>query len=97
MAMNIITRLKLLGAFVVFTLAAKSAIAADPPFRAGAVAVDITPRKLPSIIAGGMLEGRATKITDPLHVRCIVLDDGRTKIAFARIRLEREMGRVSQY
>jgi len=81
--MNIVTQLKLLGAFAVFALAAMSAIAADPPFRAGAVAVDITPRKLPSIIAGGFLEGRATKITDPLHVRCIVLDDGRTKIAFA--------------
>jgi hypothetical protein len=45
--------------------------------------VDITPPKLPAIIAGGFLEGKGTKITDPLHARCVVLDDGRTKIAFA--------------
>jgi len=50
------------------------------PFRAGAAVVDITPRNSPpdppSIIAGGFLEGRATRVTDPLHVRAIVLDDG---------------------
>lgn len=57
--------------------------AADPAFRAGAVAIDISPLNFPVRIAGGFLEGRGTKITDPLHARCIVLDDGRTKIAFA--------------
>src|SRR5262245_55692032 len=76
-------RIKRLGALAMFALVAASAIAADPPFRAGAAAMDITPRKLPSRIAGGFLEVRATKITDPLFVRCIVLDDGRTKMAFA--------------
>ena len=52
-------------------------------FRAGAVAVDITPLKLPVIIAGGFLEGKGTKITDPLFARCLVLDDGKTQLAFA--------------
>jgi hypothetical protein len=64
-------------------LSCNSAFAADHVFRAGAVTVDITPPKLPAIIAGGFLEGKGTKITDPLHARCLVLDDGRTKIAFA--------------
>lgn len=56
----------------------------DPPlvFRAGAVAVDITPTTFPRIIAGGFLEGRADKVNDPLFARAIVLDDGKTKIAF---------------
>lgn len=52
-------------------------------FRAAAVAVDISPTDFPRIIAGGFLEGKGTKNTDPLHARCIVLDDGKTKLAFA--------------
>ncbi|MDZ4288262.1 MAG: PVC-type heme-binding CxxCH protein [Prosthecobacter sp.] len=62
---------------------APTASAAEPSFRAGAVAIDITPKKLPAIIAGQFLENQSSKITDPLHARCIVLDDGMTKIALA--------------
>ncbi|MFA6543323.1 MAG: PVC-type heme-binding CxxCH protein [Limisphaerales bacterium] len=58
-------------------------VAFNPVFRAGAVAVDISPPKLPARIAGGFLENTGTTIVDRLHVRCLVLDDGRTKIAFA--------------
>jgi putative membrane-bound dehydrogenase-like protein len=50
-------------------------------FLAGAAAIDISPTTPTSIIAGGFLEGRATKVTDPLYVRSIVLDDQKTKIA----------------
>lgn len=57
-------------------------VAADPTFRAGAVAMDITPTKLPVRIAGGFLEGQGVKVNDPLFARCIVLDDGKTKLAF---------------
>lgn len=64
-------------------LAHASAIAAAAPFRAGAVAVDITPANLPVRVAGGFLEKSGTQITDRLQVRCLVLDDGRTRIAFA--------------
>src|SRR4051812_37757764 len=71
-----------LAMLAVCALASASAGAADP-FRAGAVAVDITPTNLPVIIAGSFLEGKGTKITDPLFARCIVLDDGKTKLAFA--------------
>lgn len=56
---------------------------AKDPFRAGAVATDISPKTFPRIIAGGFLEGRGDKLTSPLHSRAIVLDDGKMKIAFA--------------
>ena len=49
-------------------------------FRAGAAALDITPRNAPpnppSIILGGFLESRTDRVHDPLLVRAIVLDDG---------------------
>ena len=50
-------------------------------FRAGAVAVDISPTSFPVRIAGGFLEGSATKLNDALFARAIVLDDGAKKIA----------------
>ncbi|MBB5034780.1 neutral/alkaline non-lysosomal ceramidase N-terminal domain-containing protein [Prosthecobacter vanneervenii] len=56
---------------------------AQPAFRAGVSAIDITPKTFPRIIAGGFLEGRGDKIADRLHVRSFVLDDGKMKIAFA--------------
>lgn len=56
---------------------------AQPVFRAGVSAIDITPTTFPRIIAGGFLEGRGDKVMDRLHVRSFVLDDGRMKIAFA--------------
>ncbi|HZN35808.1 MAG TPA: hypothetical protein VFB80_18390 [Pirellulaceae bacterium] len=50
-------------------------------FRAGAYAIDISPLKLPVIINGGMTERTADKITDRLHARCLVLDDGTNQVA----------------
>jgi neutral ceramidase len=52
-------------------------------FRAGAAAIDITPQKLPVIVNGGFLEGKAAKVTDPLHARCLVLDDGTIQVVIA--------------
>ena len=52
------------------------------PFRAGAYAQDITPVKFPISVNGGMTDRFATKVHDRLHARCLVLDDGTTKIAF---------------
>jgi hypothetical protein len=54
---------------------------AEKSFRAGAYAIDISPLKLPVIINGGMTERIADKITDRLHARCLVLDDGRVQVA----------------
>ena len=52
-------------------------------FRAGAAIIDVTPAKLPVIVNGGMTERLAHKVVDPLHARCLVLDDGRTQVAIA--------------
>jgi hypothetical protein len=52
-------------------------------FRAGAFAIDITPKRLPISVNGGMTDRKATKVHDRLHARCLVLDDGKTRLAFA--------------
>ena len=50
-------------------------------FRAGAHASDINPTKFPVSSNGSMTDRQATGIHDPLHARCLVLDDGQTKLA----------------
>ena len=58
--------------------------AADTPTRvlsAGAYAIDITPTKFPVSSSGSMTHRTADKAHDPLHARCLVLDNGETKIA----------------
>ena len=51
--------------------------------RAGAFAIDITPQEFPVIVNGGMRERKTSDVVDPLHARCLVLDDGTAKIAIA--------------
>ncbi len=51
--------------------------------RAGAHAIEVTPIKLPVIVNGGMRERKTSTVTDPLFARCMVLDDGTTRIAIA--------------
>lgn len=50
-------------------------------FRAGAFAMDVTPLKFPISMNGGMQDRMAKVAHDPLHARCLVLDDGNTKLA----------------
>ena len=52
-------------------------------FRAGAHAIDITPETFPVIVNGMFLERTAPRAVGPLHARCLVLDDGSTRIAIA--------------
>lgn len=66
----------------VFALLGVSAIAAEPVFRAGAAAVDITPPKFPVIANGMFFERVAKQASDRLHARSLALDDGSTKIVF---------------
>src|SRR3954451_17523828 len=54
--------------------------AADTAFNAGAATSNITP-PLGSKIVGGFLPFPSTGVHDELHARCLVLDDGKTKIA----------------
>src|SRR5262245_41576137 len=60
-------------------------LGADPikSLRAGAFAADITPTKFPVSSNGSMTDRMVTRAHDPLHARCLVLDDGTTTIAFA--------------
>ncbi|MSR32016.1 MAG: hypothetical protein EXR99_10970 [Gemmataceae bacterium] len=60
-----------------------SSRAADPVFRAGAFAQDITPTTFPISVSGNMRDVQATVAHDRLHARCLVLDDGKTRLAFA--------------
>jgi hypothetical protein len=55
--------------------------AAPKTFRAGAFAMDVTPTNFPVIVNGGFLSQTADKANDRLHVRWLVLDDGRTRVA----------------
>jgi neutral ceramidase len=48
---------------------------------AGAFAQDITPTKFPISVNGNMADIQATAAHDPLHARCLVLDDGKMKLA----------------
>ena len=68
---------------IVSLLAAFAPASVAEEFRAGVAVTDISPTTFPRIIAGGFLEGKAEKLTDRLQARCFVLDDGKTKIAFA--------------
>ncbi|WP_406693601.1 neutral/alkaline non-lysosomal ceramidase N-terminal domain-containing protein [Singulisphaera sp. Ch08] len=56
--------------------------AGKPLFRAGAFASNITP-PLGELIVGNFTTPPATHIHDELHARCLVLDDGKTRLAFA--------------
>ncbi|MCI0357599.1 MAG: hypothetical protein L0211_03825 [Planctomycetaceae bacterium] len=76
-----ITCLALCLALTALASAQDQAAGKEKVFRAGAYAINISPLKFPVIINGGMTERTADKLTDPLHARCLVLDDGQTQIA----------------
>lgn len=67
---------------VVACLIASPVLAAEsakPVFRAGAATSNITP-PLGGEIIGGFAPIPATNVHDQLHARCLVLDDGRTRL-----------------
>src|SRR5438477_558819 len=51
-------------------------------FRAGAFAQDISPTKFPSPVNGNMKGAFAESIHDPMHARCLALDDAKQEIIF---------------
>ena len=84
-ALNRLERLSLVLAFLT-SLTSVVARAADPRtaqlgLRAGAAAINVSPRSFPVLINGGFLQNKATKVNDPLFARCLVLDDGSTRLA----------------
>src|SRR5437868_5557719 len=70
---------------IVFVIAvlcgAASPAFAQTGFRAGAFAQDITPEKFPISVNGNLADKKAESAHDPLHARCLVLDDGKMKLA----------------
>lgn len=66
----------------VLCLATTFAWAEDLPLKAGAATANITP-PLGAMIVGGWSPLPADEVHDELHVRAIVLDDGRNKLVFA--------------
>lgn len=50
--------------------------------QAGTAIIDITP-PLGGSLAGFMNDRRSTRVHDPLHVRCLVLDNGQERLAIA--------------
>jgi neutral ceramidase len=71
-----------LPALVLILISSTGKNSSQEVFRAGAALSNITPT-LGEPIVGGWTSPPATHIHDELHVRCLVLDDGRTKLAFA--------------
>src|SRR5215217_6178951 len=69
---------------LITALLALASLAADAPpaFRAGAATSNVTP-PLGASINGGMTDRTAAHVHDELHARCLVLDDGTTKLAIA--------------
>jgi hypothetical protein len=64
---------------LVLGLVVSGAVAGD--LKAGAFAQDVTPTKFPISVNGNMADVQAKGANDPLHARCLVLDDGSTKLA----------------
>jgi neutral ceramidase len=52
-------------------------------FRAGTATIDITPQEWPLHLRGSFHPKAVDSVRDPLHVRCLVLDDGKSAIALA--------------
>jgi len=68
---------------IVACFVSTAALAAAPPapaFRAGAAMSNITP-PLGRPIVGNFVAPLSTNVHDELHARCLVLDDGKTKLA----------------
>ncbi len=72
---------RLLLLSVCLCLSARATETAPKQFRAGAAAANISPWMGISI-NGNMHDHKGTNLHDQLHARCVVLDDGTTRIAF---------------
>jgi hypothetical protein len=77
--MKNMTIIKVTGLMVALTLGV--ARAATPALRAGAAAVDISPKEFPLNMPGGFSANMAAGVNDPLHARALVLDDGAMLLA----------------
>ena len=56
-------------------------LACHAEFRAGAIALDVSPKEFPVLVNGGMISRSANGVTDPIYAKALVLADGKTEIA----------------
>lgn len=77
----------ILAAFTLFVFIAPVGYSAESPavFRAGAAAVDITPKEFPVNMPGGFRANIAQSAFDSLHARALVFDDGTTTLVMVVI------------
>ncbi|MCA8996091.1 MAG: hypothetical protein KDA80_03880, partial [Planctomycetaceae bacterium] len=78
--MKCATTFLLIGILCGEGLLAGASLAGDWEFRAGASAVDVSPRQFPISLRSGKAMD-ASAVHDPLHARAIVLSDGETTLA----------------
>ncbi len=81
---SLLTVALIFGFACVSALGPQRTAAAEAPFRAGAATSNITPR-LGISVNGGMADRTAVHVHDELHARCLVLDDGRTRLAIVTV------------
>ncbi|WZO96646.1 neutral/alkaline non-lysosomal ceramidase N-terminal domain-containing protein [Isosphaeraceae bacterium EP7] len=74
-------RLLIHSSLVLAALCAGTSQGAAPVFRAGAFSADVTPLKFPISMNGQLNNQVANSASSRLHARCIVLDDGTSKVA----------------
>jgi hypothetical protein len=80
-----LTRCPTVLASLLLALAPALSHASDRSFQAGAYAIDVTPTNWPVIINGNFLAATASSARDPLHARCLVLDDGANRVGLCVI------------
>jgi len=78
---TVTARLALAVAVLLSGCAAACSAETDRVFKAGAFAIDITPASFPVSSNGSMVDRKVDGAHDPLHARCLVLDDGATQLA----------------
>ena len=81
--MRTVLKLSLLVVAIGINLASAAVAQDAAPLKAGAAAVDITPKQLPLNLPGGFAANMADRINDPLHSRALVLQSGDTTVALA--------------
>jgi neutral ceramidase len=79
--MRTVLKLSLLLVAAAIGLSSTAWAQGGAPLKAGAAAVDISPKELPLNLPGGFSANMAERINDPLHARALVLQSGDTTVA----------------
>lgn len=69
-----------LGGVLPTAIARAAEMPGDGALRAGTARVDITPQSFPVLVCGSFYSRSASTVRDPLFARCLVLDNGDTRL-----------------